>query len=712
MSDRPLPRLELTCLGPPTARLEGREPPVEVLWRRHLALLIYLALSPDGTRTRDHLLGLLWPEKPEDRARGALNESLRRLRHALGAGRLLSQGDAIRLSRTGLAVDALEFDTLAQRDPGRAVTLVRGEFLEGFLLNEAPAFDEWVGIERERLRARAAAVQIAHGEGLLAACRFADAGDLAQRALALEPYAEPGVRLLMRATALSGDSARALAAYHGFAERLASGIQEKPSRELTSLAERIRHQVTRPSAPGDPTGEPPLTGREGVHRTAFDQIGLAFDDGPRALMITGAPGMGRTRLLAECAKRLALEGAIVALARPLPSDHDAPWSTLRLLLRSGLYRAPGLVGTDADALGVLASLVPELAERAPPRAPRDAAHVATALASALSALAEESPVGLAVDDAHLSDDATLEALCAALEQLRLAPVMVVLTTADNVGSAPRALLRLRGAVGRSLRGATVRLDPFSDGDVKELVGALAPWCADDAERDRLTRRLAFETGGNPFFVITLLEGLKRLATLRADFVAWPRKQATLDTPLPFSVPDLARMAIAARVAELDPESRRVLAAASIGGLALDLDLVSALAELPRAAVEDRLAGAERGHLVAFDGQRYGFTASLVADVVRAECLTPGQRRGLRQRAIAALSPRQDIESRVMRVELMAAVEPGPATFQEAVLVAQAARAAGSDRTLHRALAAAERGAGPDLESHRQVLEDLRKQESL
>src|ERR1700681_1472652 len=164
MADSAVPRLALNCLGTPTARLDGRKPPVEVLWRRHLALLVYLALSPDRTRTRDHLVGLLWPEKPEDKARHALNESLRRLRQALGPDRLLSQADAITLSPAGLDVDTLQFNALAERDPGRAVELVRGDFLEGFLLDEAPAFDEWVGLERERCRARAGTVLIAHGE--------------------------------------------------------------------------------------------------------------------------------------------------------------------------------------------------------------------------------------------------------------------------------------------------------------------------------------------------------------------------------------------------------------------------------------------------------------------------------------------------------------------------------------------------------------------
>src|SRR6267378_4552684 len=70
-----LASLALRCLGPPSVRLDGRDAPPDVVWRKHLALLAYLALSPDTTRARSHLVGLLWAESPEDKARRSLNES-------------------------------------------------------------------------------------------------------------------------------------------------------------------------------------------------------------------------------------------------------------------------------------------------------------------------------------------------------------------------------------------------------------------------------------------------------------------------------------------------------------------------------------------------------------------------------------------------------------------------------------------------------------
>jgi len=690
-----LPRLELRCLGSPGASLDGREPPREVTWQRHLALLIYLALSPERTRTRDHLVGLLWPEKPEKDARAALKQSVYRLRQFLGADRLQSHETSVTLNDAGLDVDALQFNSLAESDPSGAVALLRGDFLEGFLLDEAPAFEEWVTVERSRRRARAVAVLVAHGEKLLTASRFVDASDAAQRALALEPHTELAVRVLMRAAALQGDSAGALAAYHAFATRLAEVVKEAPSRALVALSERIRHQRTRPLAPEAAIAESPLVGRDQIHQEAFELLRAGLAGGPRTLMITAAPGMGATRLLGECTRRLTLEGAVVAFARPLPSDHDAPWSTLRLLLRSGLGAAPGLVAADAASLGLLAWLAPELRERAQPVEPRDAAQVAGALAAALRAIAEESPVGLVIDDAQLCDGASLEALRAALLQVEATPILLAVAAAEGAETVRGELLRLRSEVGRGLRGMTVGLAPLGLEDVNVLVGAMAPWCKDDSERERLSRRLTVETGGNPFFIVTLLEGLRRLATMREDFFAWPKQGATIDTPLPFSVPNLARLAIAARVAELDQESRRVLSVASIGGLALDLDLIATLAEVPVQGIEDRLAAAERRHLIVFDGERYAFTAPLIGEVVRGECLTSGQRKSLRQRAIAVLAARTDLEARVLRAELWAAVDPGAGALEGALEVAEAAIEAGSLRTARRALRAAEAaGGGP------------------
>ncbi len=704
-----MPRLELVCFGPPTAYLGGREAPVEVLWRKHLALLIYLALSPRRTRSRDHLLGIFWGERPEAKARHSLAEALSRLRQVLGEERLRSEATNLVLNDAGLEVDALRLAAMGESAAEDALPLLRGDFLEGFFIDDAPDFDEWVTRERERYRALAATTLVAAGEGRLTRGRLAEAGDAARRALALAPRSEPAIRLLMRAAALAGDAATALASYQEFTTRLEREVGERSSNALSALAKRIRSRTWRPAGVADVAREAPLVGRERLNADALETVRQGLGRGPRTLVIAGAPGMGRTRLLAECARSLGLEGAAVVIARPLESDHDAPWSTLRFLLRAGLGGAPGLPGARPDALAALAALAPELAEKFAPRPARDVADMAAALANVLSAVAAERAVALAIDDAQWADGASLAALASAVAELRGVRLVLLLTVAQGVGEPPRELIKLQGEVGRSLPGLVVRLDPLSEEDIRTLVDALAVWCREDADRARLARRLAFETGGSPFFAVTLLAALQRATTLRADLVTWPPPQGTSGAPLPFSIPSLVRHALAVRVAELDQGQQAILAAASVCGQVLDPALVAHVVKRPLAEVEGALPAFERRQLVTFDGQRYAFVAPLVTEVIRTECLTRGERRRHELRASEALAGRTDLESRALRAELLAHAAPGDEALDLALTAAREAVAVGAARIARRALAAAER-ASRDREidaSRRAQLKEMR-----
>src|SRR5437660_5190929 len=583
MSD--LPPLELQCFGVPTARLAGGPAPPEVLRRKHLALLVYLALSPDRRRTRAHLVGVLWPETGDAQARHSLNEAIRRLRAHLGESRLASDGDSIVLRDDGLEVDALRFAALLERSPADAARLARG---------------------------------------------------------------------------------------HSAAE-------------------------------------PALVGQERAHREAFTLVAEALQRGPQTLLITGDAGTGKTRLLTECVERFALQGAVAAVATPLESDRDAPWSTLRTLLRAGLPRVPGSAAADPGALAALATLAPDALPGVASRTPADHAEVAAALASLLRALAEEQPVALAVDEAHCADGASIEALGGAMTHLAGLPLLLVLSTRATFEEPSRALVRLQSAVGRpgGVPGQAVQLDPLSVAETQELVLRSSAWCVNQADRDRLARRVFFETSGNPFLIVTMLQGLEKAAILRAEALTWPRPGVTIEQPLPMSVPSLARRAVMARLAELDQASLQVLRAASIGALAVDPELIAALTGLAPERIEQLLAVLERHGLLGFDGERFRFAAPLIAEVVRGERLLPGERRALRARAAAALASRPDLESRLLRAELMARTGPAAAAFAEAVAAAQAALAESAPRAARRALGVAERTLQPDDETGRRALAELR-----
>src|SRR6476661_4210414 len=119
-------------LGPVGLSMDGGPAPPELMWRKHLALLIYLARSPRG-RTREHLVALLWPDKPEAAARHSLNEAIRVLRRYLGDNSVDTTGGQVRLTAGSLRLDVDQLEELARTGEwANAARLVAGEFLEGF----------------------------------------------------------------------------------------------------------------------------------------------------------------------------------------------------------------------------------------------------------------------------------------------------------------------------------------------------------------------------------------------------------------------------------------------------------------------------------------------------------------------------------------------------------------------------------------------------
>ncbi len=86
-------------LGPIEVTVDGAPAPAELLWRKHLALLVYLARSPRQTRSREHLIGLLWADRTELAARHSLSEALRVIRRHVGPRGRGSHGRPCRAHR-------------------------------------------------------------------------------------------------------------------------------------------------------------------------------------------------------------------------------------------------------------------------------------------------------------------------------------------------------------------------------------------------------------------------------------------------------------------------------------------------------------------------------------------------------------------------------------------------------------------------------------
>jgi DNA-binding SARP family transcriptional activator len=280
-----LASLRLVCFGPPAILVGGREAPRPARWKKHLALLIYLSLSPRHQRSRDHLLGVFWGEKPDPKAGKALNTALERLRKALGPGRLRSEGDLLVLNADGLEVDALHFVATARAQPSDAIALMSGDFLEGFYIKNAPEFDDWMTRERQRYQALAVSALVAAGEDWLARNQFVEASNAANRALMISPCSDPAMSLLLRASALGDELAMGLAAYGDFTVKLKKETGREPAPALTALADRLRRQGVAPRPkPADDLVDAPLVGR--VHQSVVGSVKEGVLRGPFVMAIT------------------------------------------------------------------------------------------------------------------------------------------------------------------------------------------------------------------------------------------------------------------------------------------------------------------------------------------------------------------------------------------------------------------------------------------
>lgn len=226
---------------------------------KRAALLVYLfASTPRGFRRRDSLRALFWPELDERRARDALNSAVYFLRKALGDGVIVARGsDELGVQSDLLSCDLVEFDAaIASGNPQQALELSRSELLDGFVVGDAPAFDDWLSRERTRVREASTNAALALASAASSAGDAGGALGWAERAHALAPDDEAVVRQLMETHERAGDSARALRVYHAFREHLRRTYELEPSPPTVTLAESIRERTRQPEV-GPPKRVPP-----------------------------------------------------------------------------------------------------------------------------------------------------------------------------------------------------------------------------------------------------------------------------------------------------------------------------------------------------------------------------------------------------------------------------------------------------------------------
>jgi DNA-binding SARP family transcriptional activator len=630
------PGVSVRVLGPAQVTVGGAPAPLELLWRKHLALLVYLARSPRKSRTREHLIGLLWSDRDEKQARHSLSEGLRVLRRVLGEAGVQVDVDQVRLAADGVTLDCDRFAALAARGEwDSAAVLVDGEFLEGLALPGANEFESWLGTERALWRAQALEVFVKSAEAQLARGDTGAAARAALRAVGFDPTSEPAARTAMRALALAGDRAAALRVAQDLARALSDALNAAPSPETAGLVERIREaRLGRrvPAAPQAARPRPPLLGRSAELAAVAAAWERAKAGRGQVVLVQGEPGEGKTRVLEELAARARLDDATVAVTRAVPAEREREWSAVAGLLTGGLTDAPGLASAPSAALASLGALDPDLGARFRGGGALPPVPVGDALVAAAIAAAEERPLLLALDDAQWLDPATLATLPTLARDTAHRRVLLLLGVAWGAPESPR-FDALRSRLGRDLEGSVIRLGRLDHEALERLVAWAVPAYGAD-ERDRLVRRVEGDTAGIPLLAVALLEAVAAGYQLVPDAPAWPSATRTLIDSLPGDLPPAVVGAVCLRFRGLPAAAQQILgAAAALRGRGNVRQLARAT-RLEPSAVAQALDVLEWERWLVADARGYVFAAPIEREILLQEMVTPGQARRYRDDSVA------------------------------------------------------------------------------
>jgi ATP/maltotriose-dependent transcriptional regulator MalT len=364
----------------------------------------------------------------------------------------------------------------------------------------------------------------------------------------------------------------------------------------------------------------PLVGREAEVRALERALEVVAAGRPWVVGVSGEPGIGKSRLLAEIAWRAGERGWLVLVGRAGELERDLTLALVRDAFGPVIDSEgdEAMAGLEPEQLRELRAVLPgegALAEVAPASLSGERHRVARAVRTLLERLAGGRPVAMVLDDVHWADPASVDVIALLLHRPPRAKVLSALAT--RAGRAPD-LERVLAAAERNGAGEVLDLGPLPP----EAVGQLLPGIG-RAARERVYR----ESGGNPFYV----QELARTSTVGVGDAG----RAGLA-----GVPRAVQAALAGELAVLPEAVRRTLEGAAVAGDPFEPALAAAAANMGE---EETLACVDA--LLAADlvrptdqAQRFRFRHPLVRRAVY-EGAGGGWRLGAHARVAEALAAR-------------------------------------------------------------------------
>jgi ATP/maltotriose-dependent transcriptional regulator MalT len=345
------------------------------------------------------------------------------------------------------------------------------------------------------------------------------------------------------------------------------------------------------SGPGE------AVGRDAECRAVEDFLN-EVPSGLAVLAIDGAPGIGKSTIWRDALVHARDRGWRVLACEPAEAEAGMSFAGLGDLLEPAIDGVLGeLPSPQARALEA-ALLRVEIAD-----SPRDERGVSVAFLTTLRLLGEQSPVLIAIDDAHWLDRPTARVLEFALRRLTGEPVGVLASVRS--GGQARSRINFERSVDPGCR-ARIQLGPLSVAALHDLLRARLGM----APPRRMLLRVHELSGGNPFFAIELARAL-----------------AERDEPLPpgeaLPVPGTLSELVAGRLKRLGAPTREALLVAA----ALAHPSSVLIAQFDQSSDASEILGnAERHGLIGIDRGRIRFTHPLVASTLYARATVSARQR--------------------------------------------------------------------------------------
>jgi hypothetical protein len=359
---------------------------------------------------------------------------------------------------------------------------------------------------------------------------------------------------------------------------------------------------------------PNLVGRDATLSRARAKLSRALRQRGGSMLITGASGVGRSRLLMACLLEAKLHGALVLRADS--SDADDEYAVLRALCAQLLESASETtLRAAAPHCAVLSRVLPGLNPSAPESIvdpePNDRlrAEFMVVFKDWLLAICAQRALVIAIDDLHAIDEPSAAALSLLAHDASKEALLIIATVEDDVlPTAPSALKLLANTA------TSLALTNLSAANTEELLRSVF---GDVPHVQMVAHKLHAITQGNPRDLVQLAQYLvdKRVATYRAGTWSLP---ASIDSA---DLPSSMAQALQTRAQGLSACARRLARYMTLSaGRTLSFDeCVGLCPDTPAPDVLEALAELQQSQVTSVVGDAYtvpqrGIVAALQADL--------------------------------------------------------------------------------------------------